>query len=443
MEFSQDLVNKCLVKFREQQVAKQPYKDYYEGRHDILHDYSMAKSRSNMRIVVNFFRKFINDEIAYSLGHPVNYISRSGDDGIVDVLERNFSHWEKVHDQNLMKQTNIYGESYELWYTTQDGEFRATVLNPLNAFIVESGDAEGRVKLALHEYPEDMFAKDHLLDVYVGNEVYHYRVGKHSKIIGEYIGKRKINFSRPPIRVCEANPERQSMLDDIKRENDAYNNVLSDLVNEVSDFRQAFLKIIGANLGTEEADKMKESGILTVNNDKVRIEYLTKEINDTFVQNLLANLEEKMYKVASHIDTNEKLQSNLSGAALRSRMIALENKCTLMQSMLEQTMKERLKAYFNYVRIKEGNEFDYKDVQLKFTMNIPADINLLADTISKLENTVSQETLVSLLPFVENPKVEVERFKRELEERRQGTIDLNNVGLNPATVQSGDTNDVE
>ncbi|SDJ76392.1 phage portal protein [Salimicrobium halophilum] len=442
MELTRDLLEKCLQEYRKQQQRKKKYKEYYEGEHDILRDYKMAKSRSNMRIVVNFFRKFINDEIAYSLGHPVNYISRSGDAGVVDKLERNFAHWEKVHDQNLMKQTNIYGEAYELWYTTEDGEFRATVLNPLNAFVVESGDAEGQVKLALHEYPEDMFSDHHLLDVYFENEIHHYRISKHSKIVGDYLGAREINFSRPPVRICEANPERQSMLDDIKRENDAYNNVLSDLVNEVSDFRQAFLKIIGADITTEDAERMKESGILKVNNDKVKIEYLTKEINDTFVQNLLANLEEKMYKMASHIDTNEKLQSNLSGTALRSRMIALENKCTLMQSMLEQTMKERLKAYFGFVQRREGESYDYKDVQLKFTMNIPADINLLADTISKLENTVSQETLLSLLPFVENPKVEVERFKKEVEERRSGMIDLDSVGLNPQAT-AGDDDDTE
>lgn len=44
---------------------------------------------------------------------------------------------------------------------------------------------------------------------------------------------------------------------------------------------------------------------------------MIKEINDTAVQNNLNTLKKTMYELANHIDTNEKMQSNLSGSAIR------------------------------------------------------------------------------------------------------------------------------
>lgn len=433
MELTDELLKGCIDRLNVNQKKYKKYKDYYDGQHDIVVDYAYQESRSNMTVVVNYFKKFINDEIAYALGNPVNYISYEGDNEVAELIDMHFSHWAKVHDQSLMKQANIYGESYELQYIA-DGEFKATVLTPLNCFIIESGGADRNVLLAIHEYKEHAFSDEVRYDVYHKNYVYTYS----EKM--ERIDKRTINFESPPLRVCAANPERQSMLDDIKSENDAYNVVLSDLVNEVSDFRQAFLKVVGAQLDKDEAKKMKKSGILQTSGN-ADISYLIKEINDTFVQNLLGTLEEKIYKLASHIDTNEKLQSNVSGSALRSRMIALENKCILMQSMLEQTIKARLKNFFRYIYLLTGKEYDYRKIKLKFTMNIPNDILLLADTISKLRDTVSQRTLLTLLPFVENADFEMKQFFDERQKAMEGMIDLESMGLNPDAV-AGDANDV-
>lgn len=432
MELTDKLLHECIQQLKTNQSRYKKYKNYYDGKHDITNDYAYQDSRSNMTVVVNYFKKFINDEIAYALGNPVTYISHEGDDGIADLIDLHFSHWAKVHDQNLMKQANTFGESYELQYIA-DNEFKATVLTPLNCFVLESGDAEKNVILAVHEYKDNSFSDEVKYDVYHGNKVHTYTKDM------KQLSSKTINFEAPPLRVCEANPDRQSMLDDIKTQNDSYNVVLSDLVNEVSDFRQAFLKVVGAKLDEGEAGKMKKSGIIQTSG-KADISYLIKEINDTFVQNLLGTLEEKIYKLASHIDTNEKLQSNVSGSALRSRMIALENKCILMQSMLEQTIRARLKNFFRYIKIKTGTDYDYRKVKLKFTMNIPNDILLLADTISKLRDTVSQRTLLTLLPFVENADYELEQFYNERQKAMEGMIDLESLGLNPqATV--GDTDD--
>ncbi|MBM7631110.1 phage portal protein [Geomicrobium sediminis] len=433
----EELIKKCLRAFRQQRIKYRKYQDYYDGRHDIVRNYAMADSRANMKVVVNFFKKFINDEVAYALGNPVSYVSRKDDHNTTDLVDLNFGHWSKQHDQNLIRQANIFGEAYELFYINEDSEFKATTLTPLNAFVLENGDAENTVRLALHVYKEHRFSDREMLDVYEGEKVHQFSIGNNDAHRLVHLDTKTTNFKQTPVVVCMANPARRSLLDDIKSAIDAYNNTLSDLVNEVSDFRQAFLKITGATLGDDEAKKMKRSGIINVP-AKGEVDYLTKQINDTFVNNLLSNLEEKIYKLSSHIDTNEKLQSNLSGAALRSRMIALENRCVLMQSMLEKTVKRRLKAFFEYQQLRTGQVLDYRQIKLKFTMNVPQDILMLADALSKYNGIVSHRTMLSMLPFVENPDLELEQVRKERDDETQRFLDLDRVGMNPGTVTPGD-----
>lgn len=424
MNLTDDLLAKCIKELRKQQRRYQVYQNYYEGKHDILYNYSFNKHRANFKVVVNFFRKFIHDEISYSLGNRVNYISMVNDTDLITQIDLDFSHWEKVHNQDLALKTAIFGEAYELDYINKDGEFKSTVLTPLNCYVLENGNAERNVMLALHVYKENLFSDQEMLDVYHNNKIIKYKLDGD---VFAYVEEKTHIFNGVPLRVNIYNNERQSMLDDIKLLNDSYNNVLSDLVNEVSDFRQAMIKITGAKLEADEAEKMKESGIVQVP-DKAEIDYLIKNLNDTFVQNTLSEIEEKLYKLSSHVDTNEKLQSNLSGTALRSRMISLENKCSLLQSLLESTIKDRIKNYFKYLKIMEGINADYRTIKLKFTMNIPHDTNLIADSISKLKDVVSQRTLLTMLPNIENPDHEIEQFYKEIRNRRdvemEGQISL-------------------
>jgi SPP1 family phage portal protein len=87
----------------------------------------MQDSRSNMKLVFNYPRKFVDNEVGYLLGKPVNYISKSDDENIINAIDLNTSHWDKEHNINLRKQSEIFGESYELNYINEEGEFSAAI----------------------------------------------------------------------------------------------------------------------------------------------------------------------------------------------------------------------------------------------------------------------------------------------------------------------------
>jgi SPP1 family phage portal protein len=124
-----------------------------------------------------------------------------------------------------------------------------------------------------------------------------------------------------------------------------------------------------------------------------------------------------MYQLACHINHNEKLQSNLSGVALESRLIALRNKCTLEIKAHMNIVKNRNRFLCKHLNIKQNKDYDYKDIKALYTPNIPSDDTATADIISKIpDGYVSKDTMRGRFSFVNNKVAEAEKIKKEQEE---------------------------
>jgi len=266
--------------------------------------------------------------------------------------------------------------------------------------------------LALHTFTKK-FDTTKYLDVYTANEILHYELGSNSnKSSLDLVGSHEHIFGRVPVTVCPANNEKISGFQDVISLFDAYNALNSDLVNEIADHRNAYLVIENAKIEEEDLLKMKTMGIIQVPSGG-KVSWLTKEINDSFVKNELDNIERKIYDMMDEVNFNESWASNTSSLALRNKLLNLENRVAMREAFMEKVIKQRLKNLFVYLLKKEGKFYDYRDVAVKFTRNLPTDMVGLADVIVKIKDICSQETLLSLLPFVESPKIEIDKYKAE------------------------------
>jgi len=327
MQINESIILECLNELNNAALNKQRYFDYYNGQHAILMDYAMQESRSNRKLIFNFPRKFVDNEVGYLLGKPVNYVSKSDNDEYIHKIDLNMSHWDKEHNINLRKQSEIFGESCELNFVDSDGQFSATVLSPLNAYILEDGTAERNVLLGLHKFTKRFDDKIYL-DIYTNDEILHYEIisgGNPNSKSPElkYIGKHYHIFGRVPLISCPANTERKSGFHDVISLFDAYNALNSDLVNEIADHRNAYLVIENAKLEAEDLLNMKKMGIIQVPAGG-KVSWLTKEINDSFVKNELDNIERKIFDMMDQVNFNENWASNTSSLALRNKLLNLE-----------------------------------------------------------------------------------------------------------------------
>ncbi|AUM92690.1 phage portal protein [Clostridium botulinum] len=381
---------------------------YYKGNTDAMDNYKMVTERSNNKTPVNYIKKFIKEEVSYSVGNDVTYISKSGNENIVNDIDYYLDHWSEGHDSNLAKNMLIYSLAYELYYVDKEGQFSSKIISPREGYAAI--DDFGNISFFMHSY-KLKFDDTTYIDVYDDKFIYHF-----NDKFEEISKSTKHIFGAVPVALCQLSEEGKddTLFKDLKGLQDAYETNLSDISNEISDFRNAYMVLTGVAIDEEDIPKMKKLGVMQIKDKNGTAAWLIKNINDTFIQNTLNTLEDKMYQLSSHVNHNEKMQSNLSSLALRARLIALEEKCKLNQKSIADCIKTRLKFLFIYLKVIKNKNYDFRDIKSKFTPNIPQDDLMTAQIISQLGDKLSTETGLSLLSFIENPKNEIKKLKDEL-----------------------------
>lgn len=422
MEFKIDLLKKCYDDYKLGKTTFDKMYEYYKGNTDAMKNYQMVTQRSNSKTPVNYIKKFIKEEISYSVGNDVTYISKSGNEDIINDIDYYLEHWNEGHDSNLAKNMLLYSLAYELYYINAEGEFSAKVISPREGYAFV--DDFGNMSFFMHIF-KLKFDDTTYIDLYTNNQVIHYN-GEFKEIKP----RTQHIFGVVPVVLCQLSDEKQedTLYKDIKGLQDAYETNLSDISNEISDFRNAYMVLTGVQIPEEDIPKMKQLGVLQIKDKNGQAQWLIKNINDSFIQNTLSTLEDKMYQLSCHLNHNEKIQSNTSSIALRSRLISLEEKCKLNQKAIADCIKTRLKMLFIYLKVRKNKQYDYRDIKIKFTPNIPSDDLMMAQIISQLGDKLSTETGLAQLSFIENPKNEVKKKKAEAEELFNGQSILDNLG---------------
>ena len=429
-----ELLKKCKQDFDMKLPGYMLMQRYYDGHTEAMENYKMITKRANTKVRCNFIQKFINEEASYCMGNKITYSSHSGNTGVVEDLRLNFRHWREKHNKELCKQSLIFNEAYELYYIDSDGLFNSLICTPLDSYILQ--DDFGNIQLFIRFWTKK-FDDTHTLyaDVYTDSDIGHYTVigDTFTPVVGTKID---INiFGKVPVSIVKIGTIDESLFSILKGLQDGFETNLSDMVNEISDFRNAYLIFQNCKLddetkdenGETDLDKMKRLGVMSLTGDKADAKWLIKEINDDFVQNTLNTLEDKMYQLASHINNNEKLVSNTSSLALRNRLIGLEEKCTNNIQALVDAIKVRLKFLFIYLKIKQNRDYDWKDIDIKIVPNIPTDDLMISQIISQLNDKLSTRTGLAQLSFIDNPDNEMKQIEKEEKESEPG-LDLDKVG---------------
>lgn len=392
---------------------------YYKGDTDAIRKYLFVTERSNLKINLNYIKKFIKEEVAYTLGNDITYESRTENENVVKDIEYYTAHWNELHDTDLMKYLLIFTKVYELYYIDDNADFCSKIIKPTEGYAYYD-ESSKKVLFFIHSFKNDFDTTTSYIDVYTADKIYHFD-GKFNEISASTPNI----FGEVPVSIGELTEEGydDSLYKDLKGLQDAFETNLSDIGNEISDFRNAYLLFKNCQIDENEVDDMKKLGVIQLPGDKADSKWLIKEINDTFIQNTLNRYEDTMYQLACHINHNEKMQSNLSGIALRSRLIVLENKCSLQIKAHKNIVKNRIRFLFKYLDIKKNKIYDYKDVKALYTPNIPSDDLATAQMLAQIpEGIISKDTARGRFSFVNNTVAEAEKVKQEQDE--EFSIDL-------------------
>ena len=144
---------------------------------------------------------------------------------------------------------------------------------------------------------------------------------------------------------------------------------------------------------------MKENRVLLVDGEG-EARFITKDVNDGHIENIKDRLTMDIHKFSQTPNLNdEQFATNLSGVAIKYKMLGLENKTAIKERKFTSALIQRVGLIRNILNLK-GGQYAFSYVEPVFKRNLPANLVEVADMISKIRGVVSDETLRNQLPFV-------------------------------------------
>lgn len=116
--------------------------------------------------------------------------------------------------------------------------------------------------------------------------------------------------------------------------------------------------------------------------------------------------------------SDEAFSGNASGVAIKYKLIGMEQIRSRKEVAFRKGLQRRIELIADMLRTKNAADIDFRDIEITFTANIPADIKEQADIVKELYGLVSQKRLLSLLPFIADPAAEMDELKREEADRQ-------------------------
>ena len=422
------------------------YQRLYENKHKILSRPKKDENKPNNRIANDFFSQIIDNTVGYFLGNPIilNYTEPQGEkkpvevdpvdvgvdlEDIVDTAvqdELDSICTENDKDDLFIewgKEAMIKGLSHVLVYQNEESKTKFMRVSPEDCIVVykNSSTHEAKWKIRLYDIDtEDTKKVTHYAEVYdaTGCDIFTSTEdstgARGARSVSSYTFQKRVPhiYGRIPIITLYNNEEQMSDLERIETLVNDYDKVLSDMSNEFEAFRNAYLMLKNMVAGKDALEKLKVEGILENGDAK----FLTKQIQTDAIENHLDRLERNIYKFSQVPDlSDESFAGNLSGIAIRFKLFGLETKCIIKERKMEKAIKELFKVLYAPLRVLTGKEPDVLNLKVEFTRNVPNNITELVDTVCKLEGKVDKETLLALLPFIDNPKEVLEKLKAEAE----------------------------
>ena len=361
------------------------------------------------KVVVNYCYNIVQNYRGYLTGIDIAYSSDKDIDQVFEVLNYNDV---KQEDSNYLQDALVYGCAYEIAYIDEWGKHRFKTLDPKNVIPIYDDTLDQDLVYCIRFWSNKIADKDfYIVEVYSKSEIKTYKSDMGFQTF-ELVKEEPHYFGMVPITVFELNNDRVSIFDQIMTLQDAYNKLLSAEVDDFESFADAYLVLKGM-MGTDPADlaDMKRNRALLLDND-AEASYLTKNISDTQIQNMLNNINDNIHKIANSPDFNSDKFMAQTGIAMRFKLVQFENASSAIEAEMRKALQRRIELICAIGNIK-GDNLSFDDVKITFTRNLPTNLTETAQVVNSLRGLVSDQTLLSLLPFVEDSQAELDRLNQQ------------------------------
>lgn len=411
-ELTTDLLTRMINKFTlNEQPKLQKWKNYYDGKHAIMNkSYADATKECN-HIVTNYCKIITDTYSGYIVGKPVSYVSNNDISDVQEVINYNDSDAE---DMQWLTNALIYGVGYELQWIDGDAQVRYSQVNPLNAFAIYDNTLDCELLYFVRWYSTDTFNESDIYNV----EVYSKEATKTYEAHGlggalTLIKEEPNHFGDVPVSVFKLNANDDNIFGCVVTLNDAYNELQSSEIDDFNAWVDAYLTLTGVDAEQDDIASMKESRVLLLPTG-AQAEWLTKNASDTQIVNMLDNIKKNIFKVTACPDMTDETFLAQSGTALAYKLVGFENVASGIVSQFTKALQRRIELICNVLNLKASDAV-WRDIGIRFVRNLPANLSETIQLVNALKGTVSDKTLLSQLPFVDDVDAELEAVQKQKE----------------------------
>lgn len=392
------MVAKYMERHVEREQALKKLMNYYKGRHDITNRTMKDATKPNNK-AVNPYPSYITDMfVGYFMGDPVVYTSEETE--FIEKVDGIFTYNDEASENSeLAKDASVYGVAYELLYLDADKVIRFNKLNPAQCIPIYDNTLENDLLYFIRYYDnEDIISGNTVtyVEVYSRNDRKVYLKEKSNMTLLE---AEPHSFGAVPVSIFANNEEQIGDFEPVISLIDAYDKLQSDSVNDLEYFNDAYLALYGLQ-GTEAEDiaAMKEMRVMLMPPDS-KAEWLVKEINDTYVENLKKRIDADIHKFSKcPALTDESFAANASGVAMKYKLLGLENATSKKERCFKKALQRRIEIICNMLAVM-GSVYDWRSINISFKRNTPANLVEIADVLVKIGDLLSDETKVGMLPL--------------------------------------------
>ena len=403
------MLRSCLQEHLAGQERLRRLRDYYEGRHDILKR-TRAGGLPNNRLVHGFPRYICAMASGYLVGSPVSYQPRAGADdhesaALSALLESYAESCVDSVDAELARNASIYGRAVELVYADEDARPRSVSLDPCCAFVVYDDTVAARPLFGVYYAPvrlADGGADGWRLHVFTECRRITWRLTG----LGDSGGLRRESeaphyFGGVPMVEYWNDECERGDFEPVLPLIDAYDALASDRLNDKQQFVDALLLLYGCTMETDEkgrtpGQQLREDKALALPDSDAHAEWLCKQLNEADTEILRQALKQDIHKMSLVPDlTDEQFASNISGVAMRYKLLGLEQLTRIKERWFREGLRARLGLYACFMRRKGFADVNPASVRIQFTRALPVNELEIAQTLRQLDGIVDPQTLKS------------------------------------------------
>lgn len=350
---------------------------YYRGNQPILQRVKQVRPEINNKIVENHALEIVDFKKGYVFGEPIQYVRRGESEEISEKItqlnEYMFAEDKAARDKELAEWFYICGTSYRMVLPDEqagvdpdDSPFEIDTLDPRYVFVVYN-NGFGKKPLMGVKYIETE-ENQRIFSVYTRDMYY--------EIIDD-----KIIDSKPhvlgdiPIIEYPANSARLGAFEVVLPLLDSLNNIVSNRMDGIEQFVQAFMKFVNCDIDEEQFTALKEMGALKIKSDSnnpADVDIVSKELNQSQVQVTKDDLYQMVLIICGMPDrkgVNRSTGDTGQAVLLRDGWSAAEARAKDTELMFKGSEKRFLRLVLRIMRDTVKFNLRLSEIDIKFTRN--------------------------------------------------------------------------